>query len=129
MLTESRYVSESQSKTDPFGSRKAVFAQIYIPDMGRLNVFSVHLSWESAGLLPQTSNLISFVEEKEGEDVIATIVCGDFNDEPTGKGYQAMIDAGLLIVTIWQIPIDLLSQLLIGVNELITCFLGIKTSR
>lgn len=93
---ESRYVSSSKSKTDPLGSRKALFAQTCIPNIGKLNIFSVHLSWESKGLLNQIAHLISFVTEKEDEDVGGTVICGDFNDEPTGKGYKQMVDAGFI---------------------------------
>ncbi len=90
---ESRYVSHSQSINDPVGSRRAIYAQVNVPGAGKVNLFSAHLSWQGAGLEHQVRELVRFAREK-APLASATIVCGDFNDSPSGNGYQAMRAAG-----------------------------------
>jgi maltose 6'-phosphate phosphatase len=53
---ESRYVSESN---DPYSihSRKVVMAQIHLPYLGLINVFSAHLSWIKDGFQGQFTRL------------------------------------------------------------------------
>ena len=96
-ISESRYLSDNISILDPIGSRKAIWALIDIHAAFKLNIFSAHLSWQSAGLSDQISGLLSFVTEKEKLHVNApSLVCGDFNDAAGSKGYNEMIKNGFI---------------------------------
>lgn len=89
---ESRYVSRSH---DPFSihSRKVVLAQIDVPSIGLVNVFSAHLSWWSDGFAEQFGNLRQWAREAHGPGVQATLLCGDFNIEAGSRGYELVRDS------------------------------------
>ncbi len=91
-LTDSIYVSKSESVHDTFGSRRALYACVNHPEFGNINIFCVHLSWESAGLLYQIETLNSFINKNTENNLYSSIICGDFNDEPKGKGYKRFIE-------------------------------------
>ena len=91
---KSLYISESQSVYDIFGSRRALYVSVIHPEYGTVNVVSTHLSWESEGLMYQIEELGNLVSQGEKNGQCISIVCGDFNDEPSGIGYKRFIDLG-----------------------------------
>lgn len=91
--TDSGYVSDSQ---DPFDihSRKVVMAQVRVPYIGMVNVFSAHLSWPSDGFYPQFERLQRWAEEKHAPETAATLLCGDFNIAANSEAYRHVADTG-----------------------------------
>jgi maltose 6'-phosphate phosphatase len=90
---DSGYVSDS---ADPFDihSRKIVMAQVRVPHMGLINVFSAHLSWPSDGFYPQFERLQRWVEGRQSPEVAATLVGGDFNIAAGSEAYRQIVDTG-----------------------------------
>ncbi|MGR8951296.1 MAG: endonuclease/exonuclease/phosphatase family protein [Gammaproteobacteria bacterium] len=88
---ESRYVSDSD---DPYNihSRKVVMAQIDVPHIGLLNIFSAHLSWWEDGFESQFDRLREWAASKAGKKVKGSLLCGDFNIAAGSKGYRHVID-------------------------------------
>ena len=93
VFTDAGYVSDS---TDPYDihARKIVMAQVRVPYVGLVNVFSAHLSWPSGGFHPQFERLQAWVTEKQTPEVAATLVCGDFNIPAGGEAYRTVVDTG-----------------------------------
>ncbi len=93
MRQEARYVSKSQ---DPYSihSRKVVLAQINVPALGRINVFSSHLSWWEDGFAEQFGTLRQWARDAQTRHVAATLLCGDFNIEAGSRGYELVLDSG-----------------------------------
>ncbi|TAN66598.1 MAG: endonuclease [Methylobacter sp.] len=89
---ESRYVSDSHDAYS-IHSRKVVMAQIKAPYMGRVNVFSAHLSWWEDGFAGQFQRLCEWAEAKQSAQVNATLLCGDFNITAGSTGYHLVVDA------------------------------------
>jgi maltose 6'-phosphate phosphatase len=89
---ESRYVSESQN-TYNIHSRKVILAQVEVPFLGLINVFSAHLSWLEDGFQEQFKSLREWAAEKHTNQVIGTMLCGDFNISAGSTGYHQVIDA------------------------------------
>jgi maltose 6'-phosphate phosphatase len=89
---ESRYVSDSH---DPYSihSRKVVMAQMQLPYLGLINVYSAHLSWLEDGFKQQFNRLSEWVESKQSDEVKATLLCGDFNIAADSEGYRLVVDA------------------------------------
>ena len=88
---ESRYVSESHD-TYSIHSRKVVMAQVDIPFMGLINVFSAHLSWLEDGFQEQFESLREWASERQTEHVTGTMLCGDFNITAGSTGYHLITD-------------------------------------
>ena len=90
---EARYVSDSH---DPYSihSRKVVMAQIQVPYIGLLNVFSAHLSWWEDGFREQFQRLCSWAENLRHEGLQATLLCGDFNIAAGSIGYRQVVEHG-----------------------------------
>jgi len=88
---ESRYVSDSHDPYD-IHARKVVMAQIEAPHIGRLNVFSAHLSWWEDGFQNQFNRLREWAGSQQSKAVIGTLLCGDFNIAAGSKGYRHVID-------------------------------------
>ncbi|MGR8979876.1 MAG: endonuclease/exonuclease/phosphatase family protein [Gammaproteobacteria bacterium] len=88
---ESRYVSESD---DPYSihSRKVVMAQIHVPYIGAINVFSAHLSWWEDGFAEQFNRLREWAAEKQDGHVKGTLLCGDFNIAAGSEGYDLVVN-------------------------------------
>ncbi len=102
---ESRYISTYTSKS--IGSwetisRMAIYASIDVPWFGRVNAFSVHLSWRVTETDEEQNNQIkrlkAFVAEKENltSEPVLSFVGGDFNGNPTSdppwsEGYETMM--------------------------------------
>lgn len=89
---ESRYVSESHEIYN-IHSRKVVFAKVHVPYMGAVNVFSAHLSWIEDGFKNQFQRLHDWAEQRNTEDVKATLLCGDFNITAGTEGYQFVVES------------------------------------
>jgi maltose 6'-phosphate phosphatase len=89
---ESRYVSDSH---DPYNihSRKVVMAQINIPQMGLINVFSAHLSWWEDGFQKQFNRLREWAESRQSALVKGTLLCGDFNIAAGSSGYNLVVNS------------------------------------
>lgn len=89
---DAKYVS---SNHDAFSihSRKVVMAQIKVPYMGLVNVFSAHLSWWEDGFAEQFKYLCEWAETKQSPQVSATLLCGDFNIVAGSTGYHLVVDA------------------------------------
>ncbi|WP_300452146.1 endonuclease/exonuclease/phosphatase family protein [Accumulibacter sp.] len=87
-----RYVSASQ---DPFSihSRKVVMAQIEVPAVGLINVFSSHLSWWEDGFAEQFETLRRWARDEHGSRVVATMLGGDFNIKAGAEGYRLVVAA------------------------------------
>ncbi len=92
IMRDSRYVSESR---DPYNihARKVVMAQIAVPSMGPINIFSSHLSWWEDGFQEQFENLVTWAESKRTINTKGTMLCGDFNIKAGSKGYELVVDS------------------------------------
>jgi len=88
---DSGYVSPVQDVNN-IHSRKVVMAQVDVPYLGLVNVFSVHLSWWNAGFREQLENLIGWAEQRHSGAVVATFLCGDFNNAVGSEGYWLVAD-------------------------------------
>lgn len=88
--TEARYVSD---KKDIYNihSRKVVMANIDIPFMGAINVFSAHLSWWKDGFASQFQSLSNWAAQQSYPGLFATLLCGDFNVLAGSTGYQHIV--------------------------------------
>ncbi len=89
---ESRYVSDSHDIYN-IHSRKVVKAQVHIPYIGAINVFSAHLSWMEDGFTEQFQRLHDWAEESGTEEIKATLLCGDFNITAGSSGYELVVDS------------------------------------
>ena len=89
---QARYVSASE---DPYSihSRKVVMAQVKVPYFGRINVFSSHLSWWEDGFAEQFDNLRRWAADEHRDEVVASLLGGDFNIKAGAKGYQRVVDS------------------------------------
>jgi len=89
---EARYVSGIQ---DPYNihSRKAILAQVNVPFVGLINVFSAHLSWWDDGFSEQFGNLRQWARDAHTRRVKATLLCGDFNIKAGSRGYQLVVES------------------------------------
>jgi maltose 6'-phosphate phosphatase len=90
LMTDAGYVSSSQD-VHSIDSRKVVMAQLHVPYMGVVNVFSAHLSWPSGGFFEQFDRLRAWADHKHGSHLAATFLCGDFNIKAGSEGYQAVV--------------------------------------
>ncbi|PTY02132.1 endonuclease [Opitutaceae bacterium EW11] len=92
-LKDSCYVSPGQDENS-IHSRRVVMAQVNVPHVGRLNVFSVHLSWWQDGFSQQFDRLNAWAREKESPAVAATLLLGDFNAKAGAEGYTYVTRVG-----------------------------------
>jgi len=88
---DARYVSDSHDAYN-IHSRKAVMAQIHIPYMGAVNVFSTHLSWWEDGFREQFYRLRDWAAAKQSKHIRATLLCGDFNVTAGSNGYHLVLE-------------------------------------
>jgi maltose 6'-phosphate phosphatase len=86
-----RYVSDSDSIFS-IHARKVIMAQVNVPTMGLINVFSAHLSWWEDGFSQQFKKLSSWASELQDQSVSATLLCGDFNITSGSEGYQLVVN-------------------------------------
>ncbi len=89
---ESQYVSESDDIYN-IHSRNVVLARVHVPYVGALNIFSAHLSWIEDGFQQQFQRLHEWAEERQTDEVKATLLCGDFNIVAGSAGYQFVVDS------------------------------------
>jgi len=87
------YISASQD-VHSIDSRKVVMVQVNAPYIGLVNVFSAHLSWPSGGFFHQFEHLRNWANQKHGDRVVATFLCGDFNIKAGSEAYQSIVRAG-----------------------------------
>jgi len=87
-----QYVSDNENIFS-IHARKVIMAQIKIPTMGIINVFSAHLSWWEDGFAQQFNKLNSWATELHDHSVSATLLCGDFNIASGSEGYQLVVNA------------------------------------
>jgi len=66
-------------------------AQVEVPSVGLLNVFSSHLSWWDDGFPEQFENLRRWAGEEHTSQVTATMLGGDFNIKAGSNGYQLVV--------------------------------------
>ncbi|MGR9114302.1 MAG: endonuclease/exonuclease/phosphatase family protein [Gammaproteobacteria bacterium] len=89
---ESRYVSNSHDVYS-INSRKVVAAQVRVPFIGLVNVFSAHLSWWEDGFKEQFERLCEWANSRYNRYVKGTLLCGDFNITAGSTGYHQVVDA------------------------------------
>lgn len=75
--------------------RKLVWNYINTP-LGKINFFNTHLSFNSANVrLQQVQQIIPYIEYIEsGNPGIATILTGDFNDQPFASSIRLLTETG-----------------------------------
>ena len=88
--TQSRYVSDSHDAYS-IHSRKVVMANIQVPYLGSINVFSAHLSWWEDGFQEQFQRLCEWADSQSHPSLSATLLCGDFNIAAGSIGYQQVV--------------------------------------
>lgn len=86
LTQDSKYISDSEDIYS-IHSRKVVMAQVEVPGMGLVNVFSVHASWWEDGFQNQFDNLREWAKSKHSSDIAASFLCGDFNIKAGSEGY------------------------------------------
>ncbi|MDD1620160.1 MAG: endonuclease/exonuclease/phosphatase family protein [Methylococcaceae bacterium] len=89
---QSRYVSDSHD-VHSIHSRKVVMAQIDVPYIGIINVFSAHLSWWEDGFQLQFQRLSEWADNQSGKAMTNTLLCGDFNITAGTAGYRQVVEA------------------------------------
>lgn len=91
LAEEARYVSTSN---DPYymHARKVICAQIDVPMIGMVNVFSAHLSWWEDGFQQQFDQLHAWADSKQQAPIKATLLCGDFNVTAGSQGYYYAVN-------------------------------------
>jgi maltose 6'-phosphate phosphatase len=89
---EAKYVSDSHDEYN-INSRKVVKARVDVPYIGFINVFSAHLSWMEGGFKSQFQRLQQWADINNGDDIKATLLCGDFNITAGTEGYGFVIDS------------------------------------
>jgi len=90
--TQSRYVSDSHD-AHSIHSRKVVMANIQVPYLGKINVFSAHLSWWEDGFQQQFQRLCEWAGNQADPSVNSTLLCGDFNIAAGSTGYRQVVQA------------------------------------
>jgi len=86
-----RYISRNHNVYD-IHARKIVMAQVSVPGLGLVNVFSTHLSWWENGFREQYENLRAWANDLHRPGVQATFLCGDFNANAGGEGYALIAE-------------------------------------
>lgn len=86
----SQYLSANTNKHN-IHSRKAVWVRVKHPELGFLNIFSVHTSWWKQGLKQQLAALNKLVRSLAFKSGRGTMICGDFNAPYGSAGYRALI--------------------------------------
>lgn len=94
--TDSTYISPGRNPND-IHSRRAVMAQVHVPYMGAVNVFSVHLSWWDAGFREQFTRLRQWIAAQQSDHIAATLVGGDFNTSAQSEGYALATESSDLV--------------------------------
>ena len=90
IASDAGYVSSSHDVYS-INSRKVAMVQVNVPYIGAINVFSAHLSWPSGGFLEQFERLRCWANQKHGDHLAATFLCGDFNIKAGSEAYEAVV--------------------------------------
>ncbi len=93
LVKEASYVSASQDVYS-IDSRKVAMVQVNVPYIGLVTVFCSHLSWPSGGFFAQFDRLRAWANQRHGDRVAATFLCGDFNIKAGSEAYQAIVRTG-----------------------------------
>ena len=93
LMKEASYVSSIQDVHN-IDSRKVLAVQVNVPSIGMVNVFCAHLSWPSGGFFHQFERLRAWANQRHGDRIAATFLCGDFNIKAGSESYQAIVQAG-----------------------------------
>ncbi len=93
VMKEASYVSSSHDVYS-IDSRKVAMVQVNVPSIGPVNVFCAHLSWPSGGFFNQFDRLRSWANQRHGDCVAATFLCGDFNIKAGSDAYQSIVRTG-----------------------------------
>ena len=93
LMKEASYVSSSHD-VHSIDSRKVVMVQVNVPYIGLVNVFCAHLSWPSGGFFHQFERLRTWANQRHGDQVAATFLCGDFNIKAGSAAYQTIVQTG-----------------------------------
>ena len=91
-FTDSGYVSESTDVYD-IHARRVVMAQVHVPYLGPINLFSAHLSWPEDGFELQFERLCNWANDRHTDDVVATLLCGDFNVRADSETYRRIVES------------------------------------
>jgi len=91
LTTDSGYVSDSDDAYD-IHSRKVVMAQVKVPYIGLINVFSAHLSWPDDGFYSQFDRLWKWADKTHDAGGIATLIGGDFNIKAGSEAYGHIVN-------------------------------------
>lgn len=89
---EARYVSDN-SDAYSIHSRKVVAANVQVPYIGWINLYSAHLSWWEDGFQAQFQHLSAWADSRQKPETCATLLCGDFNIAAGSIGYRQIVDA------------------------------------
>ncbi|MCA9934347.1 MAG: endonuclease/exonuclease/phosphatase family protein [Ardenticatenaceae bacterium] len=92
----SRYVTHNQTKTW-WKSRNITMAQVDVPTIGLVNLFSVHTGWWDDPDEPfqaQFDTLAAWADEEDGKGIVGTFLCGDFNIPAGSAGYTYVVGNG-----------------------------------
>jgi maltose 6'-phosphate phosphatase len=87
VVKDSGYISSNQDPNS-IHARRVVMAQVSVPFIGFVNVYSAHLSWWKDGFREQFENLRAWANEKHSRNVTATLILGDFNAQTGSDGYM-----------------------------------------
>jgi maltose 6'-phosphate phosphatase len=68
-------------------------AQIAVPFIGLVNVFSAHISWWDDGFAEQFENLRGWAADNHNGEVKGTLLCGDFNIKAGSRGYEQIVNS------------------------------------
>lgn len=90
--SQSCYVSDSHD-VHSIHSRKVAMAQIDVPYLDVINVFSAHLSWWEDGFQQQFQRLCDWADSQSDAAVKTTLLCGDFNITAGTAGYRQVVEA------------------------------------
>ncbi len=93
VVKDAGYVS-SRHDAESIHSRKIVMAQVNVPCVGAVNIFSVHLSWWKDGFREQFERLAAWARDRATPEVAATLLLGDFNAAPDSAGYAQVMAGG-----------------------------------
>ncbi len=88
---QARYVSDSHDAYS-IHSRKVVMAQISVPNIGPLQVFSAHLSWWEDGFQQQFQRLSAWADSLRNDSLRTSLLCGDFNIAAGSLGYRLVVE-------------------------------------
>jgi maltose 6'-phosphate phosphatase len=89
---ETRVISTGTDRND-INTRTAIYGAWQVPGLGRVHLFSTHVSW--GGPQPgQLTALTTYAAQKAGTNPVLTLLAGDYNMAFGTAGYQQMMSDG-----------------------------------